>query len=283
MTRDCPNPIGLTVDTACSVLVPSCDAYSDLWTPFFTLFWRYWNDCPFPVYLGSNEREFQHPRVTVLHSGHGTNWANRVREQVAALETPYVLLCLEDFFLRRPVPTGRVQFCLEALGRLAGHMVRLERRPGPDRVVPGLAELGEIDCGAPYRVSTQTAIWKKETLLALMKPDESIWEFELNGSVRSSSYPEGFFCVWNDVMTYDQHVVERGKWFRGEARRFGRAGVGCNFNARSVMTEAEMLRWHCSQARSFLLNLIPWRQRLHLVKLVRSISRAITDTRRKVA
>ena len=38
----------------CSVLVPSCDAYADLWIPFFALFWRYWSDCPFPVYLGTN-------------------------------------------------------------------------------------------------------------------------------------------------------------------------------------------------------------------------------------
>jgi len=38
----------------CSILIPSCDKYSDLWRPFFTLFWRHWPDCPFPVYLGSN-------------------------------------------------------------------------------------------------------------------------------------------------------------------------------------------------------------------------------------
>lgn len=256
---------------ACSILVPSCDAYSDLWTPFFTQFWKHWQDCPFTVYLGNNEREFRYPGVSVIHAGHGANWSNRVAEQIAALETPYVLLCLEDFFLQRPVPTARVQFCLEALDRLAGHMVRLVHRPGPDKAIPGSPEIGAIDCGAPYRVSTQTAIWRKESLLALMRPDESIWEFEIKGSIRSSSYRDGFFCVWSDVMTYDHHVVEKGKWFRSEARRFGRAGIGCDFSKRLVMTRAEALRWHCSITQSRLLNLLPWRQRRQLVRFVRSL------------
>ena len=38
----------------CSILVVSCDRYRDLWTPFFTLFQRYWPDCDMPVYLGTN-------------------------------------------------------------------------------------------------------------------------------------------------------------------------------------------------------------------------------------
>jgi len=256
---------------ACSVLVPSCDAYSDLWTPFFAQFWKHWPDCPFNVYLGSSKLEFLHPKVKMIHAGNERNWSKQVREQVEAIKTPYVLLSLEDFFLRRPVPTDRVRSCLEALDRLGGHMVRLVRRPGPDKVVPDSPELGTIDCGAPYRVSTQTAIWRKESLLALMRPDESIWEFEISASIRSSSYREGFFCVWSDVMTYDHHVVERGKWFRSEARRFGRAGIGCDFSKRPVMTRAEALRWHCSINQSRLLNLLPWRQRRQLVRFVRSI------------
>jgi hypothetical protein len=260
-------------ESSCSVLVPSCDTYSDLWTPFFTLFWRYWEDCPFPVYLGSNVNSFRHPRVKTIHAGHGNNWSNRVREQITAIETPYVLLCLEDFFFRRPVPTSRVLFCLEALERFGAHMVRLVLRPGPNQLLHGVPELGVIECGAPYRVSTQTAIWRKETLLALMRPGESIWQFEIDGSVRSSSYPSGFFCVRSDVMTYGHHVVERGKWFRGEAERFKHANIGCDFTARPMMTRAEALRWRCSVTRSMLLNLLPWRQRLRLVSFVKSYSR----------
>ena len=40
-----------------AVVVSSCDAYSDAWKPFFKLFFKYWSDCPFPIYLVTNTRE----------------------------------------------------------------------------------------------------------------------------------------------------------------------------------------------------------------------------------
>lgn len=48
---------GRAADVA--VVVASCDAYADLWEPFFRLFRRYWPDCPYPVYLGSNFRTYR--------------------------------------------------------------------------------------------------------------------------------------------------------------------------------------------------------------------------------
>ena len=39
-----------------SVLVMSCDAYSDIWEAFNTLFKRYW-DCPYKVYFGTETKD----------------------------------------------------------------------------------------------------------------------------------------------------------------------------------------------------------------------------------
>ena len=34
-----------------AILIVSCDKYSDLWDPFFKLFFKFWPDCPFNIYL----------------------------------------------------------------------------------------------------------------------------------------------------------------------------------------------------------------------------------------
>jgi hypothetical protein len=169
---------------------------------------------------------------------------------------------LEDFFLRRSVRTEDVRRCLLAIEHLRGHMVRLTLRPGPDERIPEIPEVGVVAVGAPYRVSTQAAIWRVESLLSLMRDKESIWEFEINGSFRSSRMKDGFYCVWDNAIDYGRHVVERGKWFPWEARRFGRADIGCDFSRREIMTPWEALRWLYWKARSKLLHLLPWRQRL---------------------
>ena len=262
-----------SLDSECSVLVPSCDAYSDLWMPFFDLFWRYWPDCPFPVFLGTNRETFAHPRVTILHNERDTDWSNQVRAELAALGTPYVLLMLEDFFLRRPVNTQDILACLEALQKQDGHMIRLVTRPKPDVPVPSCPLIGAIIPGAPYRVSAQAAIWRRETLLNLMRPSESIWQFEMDGSRRSDKVLTGFFAVWRSALPYDHHVVERGKWFRHEASRFGRMNIGCDFTRRPIMTPGEMLRWYATKLKGILLELLPWQQRLRLVRWIKSLAR----------
>jgi hypothetical protein len=257
----------------CTVLVPSCDAYADLWTPFATLFFRHWPDCPFPVALGSNDLPFSHPRVRTIHAGHGTNWANRVRQQLESLDTPYVLVMLEDFLLRAAVDTSLVLRCLESLVALDGDMLRLVPRPGPDDPVPGHPHIGRIAPGAPYRVSTQGAFWRREALLALMRPDESIWDFELSGSRRSDERP-GFYAVWRPVLPYRHHVVERGKWFPWDARRFRRMDVGCDFERRGIMAPREAAVWLLKRSIARGLETLPWRRRAQLVRGVRSLQGA---------
>jgi hypothetical protein len=255
----------------CAVLVPSCDAYADLWKPFFTLFWRYWPDCPFPVYLGANRRRYDDPRIVSLPADVELDWGHRVSEHVAAVPTPYVLLVLEDFFWRRPTPTGQVVAMLHALRALDGEMLRLTNRPRPDEPLPRYPAIGRIRPGAPFRVSTQAAIWRTATLLDLMRPGESIWEFEVAGSRRSDRWGSGFYATWRQVLPYGYHVVEKGRWFRHEARRFGRMGIGCDFTARPVMTRREALETRIQWAKSWLLHRLPWPARLRLQGLAQRL------------
>ena len=37
-----------------TILDVSCDRYADFWEIFFKLFDRYWLDCPYKVYFGTN-------------------------------------------------------------------------------------------------------------------------------------------------------------------------------------------------------------------------------------
>ena len=259
-----PSAGGAPADAACAVLVPSCDAYSDLWTPFFSQFWRHWPDCPFPVFLGSNTQRYEDARVTTLLSNQGLNWTNRVREHLEQLRAPYVLMILEDFLMQSPIETSSILECLQAIESTGGHCVRLSPRPAPDDRVVGLPFLGAIRPGSPYRVSTQGAIWRRETLLALMRDGESIWQFELAGSRRSDVFLTGFFGAYRNLLTYRHHVVERGKWFRGAAAKFGALGIGADFTRRPVMSRSETVRWYLRKAKAVAFDLLPACARIRL-------------------
>ena len=259
--------------TELSVLIPSCDAYSDLWAPFFNLFFRFWPDCPFPVLLGSNTQTFYHDRIHILYSSRGKNWTNSTREFVEALTTPYVLLFLEDFFLRRPVPTAAVLSAFESLKHLNGDMLRLMPRPGPDIGLAQYPNVGRIEVGAPWRVSTQVAIWKRQTLLDLMREGEPIWEFEFRGSRRSDALGDTFYAVWQPLIPYGHHVVQRGKWFPHAAWRFGRMNIGCVFSCRPVMNWREAAQWYLGKIAFYPFHKLPWKWQYKIEDVARLVLR----------
>ena len=225
---------------SCAVLVMSSDAYSDLWTPFFTLFWRFWPDCPFPVFLGTNRARSAHPRITNLPAG-DREWSARLKSNLAEIETSYILLLLEDFFFTNPISTQQVLAGLTSLDELHGTVLRLYALPGPDIPVIGYNHIGQIDRFASYRVSAQAALWNSSRLSALLQENETIWDFERQGSTRSQAVEEGFYCSYEHVIPYRQ-VVERGQWFRSAAHEFGKEEIGCDLTARKVMTSTTAFR-----------------------------------------
>jgi hypothetical protein len=213
---------------SCAVLVLSCDRYRDLWQPFFKLFRRYWPDCDLPVYLGAESASFA--GVCTLHSP-VKGWSRSLEYYLQALDTRYVLLLLEDFFFDGAVRSADILQRLQELEALGGASLRLFPDPPPDYFDAGL---GVLHHNADYRVSLQASIWNREQLLSLVVPDESPWEFEWKGSVRSRAMAAGFYCVHEAAIHY-RHVVERGEWFRAAARYYAGQDIGCDFQARSTM------------------------------------------------
>ena len=178
-------------------------------------------------------------------------------------------MMLEDFFIRQPVDTTLVLKSFESLLSLSGEMIRLTPRPRPDVPVEGHPLIGRIKPNAPYRTSTQVAIWRRQTLLDLMKENETIWEFEDYGSRRSDIYVNGFYCTWKQVIPYGFHVVERGEWFRHEARRFKAMDIGCDFSRRPIMNRRNMLKcWYSKHSGLLRDRLIPWKIRKKIKKIL---------------
>ena len=243
------NEVGYSSEVA--IFVPSCDAYSDLWRPFFTLLWKHWPDCPYKIYLGSNQVEYDDPRVETVKSDKGLVWADCCLDYLTQIPEPTILFWLEDFFLRSPVDTLRIITAYRDFLRLEASVFRLVKRPGPDHLLSG-KYYGRLEPGAAYRISTQAAYWRKDFLMKMIREGESIWQFEINGSRRSDVEPEGFYGVKRDLLPYGHHVVMGGKWFPWEAWKFGQMNIGCDFSRREIMPLWVATKWLCRKSISVI-------------------------------
>lgn len=87
----------------CTLIISSCDAYSDIWDAFFTLLHRNW-DIPYHVMLNTETLSYQTtPKVQTVPSAPGTCWTRRLQNAVRTAKTEFVLVLLDDFFITSPM------------------------------------------------------------------------------------------------------------------------------------------------------------------------------------
>ena len=218
---------------------------------------KYWADCPFRSMLICETEKMSLENVSIFNTGINFSWSKMLEMAIKECKTNYILLSMEDFFLQSKVDTESVLSTFNYVKKNDINMLRLIPRPGPDDTNPIYNNIGAISPEAPYRVSGQAAFWKSSTLLELLDDKESLWEFEINATKRSSKHKK-FYCVYEPVLTYRHHVVERGKWFIWSAFKFKLTGVPLDLNSRKVMSLYETFVWLVHKYISpFFINIDP--------------------------
>jgi len=240
-----------------AILIVSCDKYSDLWNPFFKLFFRFWSDCPFNVYLLSNYKITNFPKVKTINIGSDLSWSDNLYKGLNLLKEDYIFLLLEDLFLIDFVNTNKIFNLFNLALNINANYLRIKPSPKPDKKYNEL--IGVVSEGTLYRATSAVCIWKKGVLLKLLKTNETAWDFEICGSARSDEYDK-FFSTWKKYFYLINGVV-RGKWQRNAVKKLKSLGVQIDLNKREVMTLKDTIIYFFQELRSRLLKCFPAKYR----------------------
>jgi len=217
-----------------SLLVVSCDAYSDLWEPAITLIESEWPDISFNIYWGSNFKILHHPGIKNISVGEDRSWCKNLDKMLDEIPTEYVIFMLEDFFLTNKADSKSIIEIFNFTKRNNIDCCRLI--PNESNQGNVLAEtvdynLIEIPKNTPYRISTQMAIWKKSFLRTLLNPKFSAWEFE---GINTKLVDEFSFniCAVDKPVVFYKHGVERGKWLPQGIENMKKHSIDVDYNLR---------------------------------------------------
>lgn len=157
-----------------SILVLSCDKYKNTWKPFFTLLDRY--------YSNHNETYLSTETLNCEYSDHTLNvnsdiWTERFRIALSVIDTDYVLVMLDDFFIRQQVNDKLIAKALSTIKKdknIAVINFEKDYRKSDNYS----KEFNKQRNMQPYLNSCQPSIWNKNILIERLQENETAWVWE---------------------------------------------------------------------------------------------------------
>ncbi len=196
----------------CTVLVASCDKYKDVLVLFTELWKKHWADCPFDcVLVTETDPDACGIFSRVITCGNRLSWCEMMAQALEQIETPYLMLLMDDYFLTEKVDTVHILSRFEQMQKFNAANLRLIPNPMPQLPFAADSSLGEYDKRKAYCVATQTGFWQRDYLQSLVKGLKSAWEFERYGSFRVSGETRPILATRQKEFPFVD-AVHKGYW-----------------------------------------------------------------------
>lgn len=215
-----------------TILVASCDAYSDVLAHFETFFAKFWHDCPFDVVLVTEtERGGNGIFTRQVACGKGMSWSAMLVKALDAISTPYVVLMMDDYFLSAKVDTSHFLGRLDDAKRLNAASLRLIPSPATYGSFDGT--FGAYAPNTAYCVSCQVSIWAKDFIRRIAAATTSAWEFERRGSYLCGDEKRPFLVTRTKEFPFID-AVHKGCWEKFAVAQCQANGVAIDFSRRPL-------------------------------------------------
>lgn len=234
------------VNEKMTLLVATCDNYSDVWEDFFACKKINWPDCPFETVLVTEEKEAKGFDARTFKGGKENNWSTRMRLALESIDTKYICFLMEDFLLADPIET-------EEIHRLINLMERDKLR------YCKLCEVGVIKTAhyqhynylrvipenLRYGISLMAAIWDREFFLEkLGTGDYDPWQFEADRNREAQQASNQIIGLFDerDILHICQLVVQ-GKILPDAIRMMKKRGYIIQDKERVILSFQEDLMY----------------------------------------
>ena len=220
-----------------SLLVCSCDSYSDLWDPFFQMLHIQWPDCPLKIYLNTESNSYATPYydVNLIHSSEkNIDWSDRLINALNKIDTKYVLFTLEDFYFLETVDNNAFDRLIKKIDSIKDFAFLDFTHMGNTKTYIKKLDLYKVWKYGEFKITATMAIWNRQALLDLLIPGESPWEFEPNASKRSMKTNYGIYRIGKEhvLKTSGLYGIEKKRWRKPTVELFEKYKVEVDFDKR---------------------------------------------------
>lgn len=217
-----------SLDRKVTILVNSCDAYSDIWPLFFSAIKDYWPNHP-NIVLNSETIKCEDKVKVNTHllslSRNNDSWGFRLRETLKDIKTEYVFTLFDDFIMEDYIDENELLRIVNAMENDSSiSVVYLTKINISKKEKSNLFfeenknKYAELENNVDFRLNSAPGIWRVQELIKYTGTIENPWAWEVFGTYKTFNIQEKFYCVGDgdiDVFKYNYNkggAIYRGKW-----------------------------------------------------------------------
>jgi len=240
-----------------TIVINTCDLYSDVLELFFAAFKEFWPNCPYSIVINSETNNYQQYDCasTHLYSLRKHNsWGERLLQTLKAINSEYVLMLYDDFILESMVNNNKIKSLIDLLeSNERASVVYLIHTSLPS-ISSEFDGLDIVYDNIEYRLNSAPAIWRRNKLIEYTGEFDNPWAWEVFGSYRT--FNDGFvFYTLNesssDIYSYNYKkggAIYRGRWVKEVIEdKFKKYMIDIDLNKRgyseNATTESRSLIW----------------------------------------
>jgi hypothetical protein len=207
-----------------TMLILSCDNFSDLWDGHIKLLEQNWPDRDMDTYIVTDaQTEKYYPGIQIINAGEDVEWSDRLAYALKQVKTDYVFITLDDYFLIKKVNDQSIIDLLNIMEKEEIDYLRLFPRPkkATKEELTGYKKVHRIRTTGEYSVNLYSGIWRLKFAESTVRTPLNAWKFEVSLHKRAVEY--GAKCVVslrNEFQILD--VVRKGKLLHKSATYFKR-------------------------------------------------------------
>jgi hypothetical protein len=163
-----------------TMVISSCEAYSDLWNNHVTLLRENWKDREIDaVIVTDKEHESPYTDVHVFSAGNSVEMPQRLSRFLETCNTEYILITLDDYYVDKPIDSTKIKRAISMMDKFDLDYLRFWPYPHEKRKIDGVKNAYWIELEGNYKVNLYPAIWRKSFIEKTTRKELSAWEYEV--------------------------------------------------------------------------------------------------------
>lgn len=234
----------------CALFICSCDKYTDILSPFFTLLKKYWPDLNYDIILSTESTDYEHPDFDIVNI-HPDNpdctWTERIYDALKKIEAKQIIFTLDDFFLYDRVNSKKIFQVVSWLSKNPSIATFTLWNIPSNNLVSEFPGFDQRTKNSNNKVAAIAGIWNKHWLMKYLKNHkENAWQFEIraNKQTRKMLFPGKFYILQESTHTifpYDftKYGLYSGLWMKDTKQLFKENKISYNFKSRNWFEEKD--------------------------------------------